>query len=253
MSFRTSPRRGYFGLFSKAREKRYTEYITSLSPVMWYRMNETSGTTVVNSGSIGSAVNGAWTAGAGALGQNGYFNNVNAYDFDALASRVVIPSNSGIQNLTTFTIVALIKPDGLGEGGAGTIFYIGNSASAGGFRFATSNTLSFSVDTDATDAAALTNNPATALTLGNWALLFGTYDDTGDRLPRIYRSVGGVATQYGYFSQTAGTGTKVQPNGATIGNFADVRTWDGLIDEIIVFNSVLSQVQMNQISSIIGI
>src|SRR5690606_28615016 len=130
---------------------------------------------------------GTWTAGAGALGQNGYFNNVNAYDFDALVSSVAIPSNAGIQNLAAFTIVALVRPDGLGEGNAGTIFHLGATPS-GGLRFATSNVLGFSVDTDTTDAVAVTNNPATALTLGNWALLFGTYDDAGDRLPRIYRS-----------------------------------------------------------------
>lgn len=250
MTFRTVARRGYDKFFDKSRLAEFTDYINSLSPVFWYRFNEISGTNLVNYGSVGSAVNGTLTIGAGALNQTGRLGASNAYFFDGADTQIAIPSHTSIQNLVTFTIFGLVYANGLGENNSGSIYQIGG-VSQGGFRYGgPSGTWLFDVDTDATNAQGIASSGQVPLSV--WNSMFGTYNDIGDRIPRIYRGVSGVANELIYGNSTAGTGNRVTPTGATIGNFSSVRSWNGLIDEVVVFNSILTQTQMNTITSIVG-
>lgn len=227
----------------------FAAVMAAQNPLLWYKLNETSGTTVINYGSAGASANGTWTAGAGALGQAGKLGANEAYDFDALASKIVIPDIAAIQALATYTIMGLCKADGAGENNAGTVLHLGASAGMGFRR----STLAWSMgfDTDGTDATSTSNSGFVANDV--WLALFGTFDNAGDRTARIYKGSGGVVTEATYATQTAASGTRVAPLGAVIGNFSDVRTWDGLIDEVVVFNRVLSAAEMLQITAAAGV
>lgn len=227
----------------------YANYIASLAPLLWLRLRETSGTTVTNSGSV--ALNGTWTAGAGALGQTGKLGINEAYDFDGANSKIVLADNAAIQALATYTIVALCNADGAGESSAGTILHLGAGVSGGFRRTGTSNAWVMNFDTDGTDANSTTN--VDFAPDGVWLCMFGTFDNAGDRTARIYKGVSGAVAEATYATQTPATGTRVTPIGAVIGNFADVRTWDGLIDEVLIFNRILTAGEMLQITQLLGV
>lgn len=221
----------------------YDELVASFLPPFWYKFKETSGTTVLNYGTAGAAANGVWTAGAGALGQTGKLGANEAYDNDGLVSKIVIPDIAAIQALATYTIIGLCKADAAGENNAGTILHLGVGAAAAFRRTGVNNQWNMGFDTDTTDA--VTSTEVNFAPDATWLAMFGTYDNAGDRKCRIYKGVGGAVVESNYAGgQTAATGTRVTPNGATIGNYTDVRTFDGLIDEVIVCDRVLSAGQM---------
>lgn len=230
----------------------YSQFVTNtLAPVLWYRLRETSGTAAANSGSAGAAVNGVWTAGAGAIGQTGKLGANEAYDFDGLVSKIVIPSDAAIQALATYTIIGLVRADGFGESSAGTILHLG-AASTMDFRLSGAGGIfRMGFDTDTTDASSVSAGGFFAT--GAWAAMFGTFDNAGDRKARIYKGLAGAVTEASYTTQTAATGTRVAPVGAVIGNFGDVRTWDGQIDELIVCNRVLTAAEMLQFIQLVGV
>lgn len=218
-----------------------TQFVTNtLAPVLWYRLRETSGTTAANSGSAGSSVDGTWTAGAGAVGQTGKLGANEAYDFDALVSKIVIPNVAAVQALETYTLIGLVKADGFGENSAGTIIHLG---ALNAFRITgTAGRMTTVFDTDATDGSATTNDGF--LVTGSWLALFMTFNNAGDRTPRLYKGVSGAVAEATYASQVQATGTRVTPLGGVIGNLSDVRTWDGLMDEVLVCNRVLTASEM---------
>jgi hypothetical protein len=226
----------------------YEQFVTDdLDPVIWYRLRETSGTSPANSGS--ASLTATWTPGAGALGQTGKLGANEAYDFDALVSKIAIADNAAIQALATYTIIGLVHADGFGENNAGEIIHLGalNAFRATG----TAGRFTMVFDTGSTDATSTSTDGF--LTTGAWLAIFGTYDDAGDRRARLYKGVAGVVTEATYSAQTAATGSRVAPVGAIIGNFSDVRTWDGLIDEIIVCNRVLTSAEMLQYTQLAGV
>lgn len=231
----------------------YTNFVTNiLAPVLWYRLRETSGTTAANSGSAGAAANGVWTAGAGAVGQTGKLGANEAYDNDGLVSKIVIPNIAAIQAIETYTVIGLCKADAAGENNAGTILHLGVGAAAAFRRTGVSNVWNMGFDTDTTDAVSSTETNFAPD--GVWLAMFGTYDNAGDRKCRIYKGFAAALVESNYAGgQVAATGTRVTPNGATIGNYIDLRTWDGLIDEVIVCNRVLTAAVMLTYSQLAGV
>lgn len=225
----------------------YDAYVASLAPLLWYKFNEPSGTTVTNYGSLGSAVNGTFTPGSGAVAQTGQLGASEAYDWDGTASLVTVAYNAGMDSLTTFTVAALIRADGAGEGTVGTIYTWGNLNTTASLRFVgASRALIFIHRYNTTVMQTVTS---TALSTGQWYWVFAEYDEGGDRRGDIYLSSGGVAVEASYASQQASVGTVVT-NGVSpiIGNLAvGSNTWDGQQDEIMWIPRLLTQAEKNTI------
>jgi Concanavalin A-like lectin/glucanases superfamily len=227
----------------------YATYIASLAPIEWLRFNEPSGTTVVNYGSLTNA-NATFTPGSGAVAQTGQLGAVEAYDFDGAASLATITYNAALDGLTAFTFAALVKADSAGEGNVGTIYTWGNNNTTATLRFVGASRAFFFAHRYATTS--MQTVTTTALATGQWYWVFGTYDQSGDRFGRIYISSGGTAVEAAYSgapAPIASVGT-VTVNGVApiVGNLALAsNSWDGLIDEVMWFNRVLTQTEMNNI------
>lgn len=229
--------------------QKYEAYITSLAPLLWLRLRETSGTTPVNSGSL-AGLTITWTAGAGALGQTGQLGANEAYDFDALASIITIAATASL-DLATFTEVALVRPDAAGESSVGRISNYGS-----GTQFTQFNGALTALRAQVGAGTAANTVATTGLTAATWALLFQTYDDAGDRKVRLYKGIAGAVAEYAYSTQDAATGTRssVAASALNVGNrtLTDC-TWDGLYDEFMMFNRILSAAEMLQITLLSGL
>lgn len=228
----------------------YAAYIASLAPVLWYKFDETSGTTVTNYGSFGSNQNGVWTVGSGALGQTGKLGANNAYDFNA--SKVAITQTAtNIGNLATYTHAMLIKLDAPSgtlweQSTLGGIPYLGLS----GFYALLANEWAGSVPNSASNISA-----ANFLTVSTWTWLFRTFDNAGDRKNHIYKGVGGAVTEATYGTDTAMAAARsALGTQNTIGNQSGGGAGiDGLIDEALMFSGVLTTAQMLAITQSTGV
>lgn len=226
----------------------YASYIASLAPVLWLRLRETSGTNAANSGSLGAAADGTWTPGAGAVGQTGQLGANEAYDFDGAASDILIPDATAINNVAVVTYATLFKADGAGENNIG-MFY---SSSTRQFRI---NSSSFPVRmfiSGTANANSVTNN--SFISTGAYHWIFATFDNTGDRKVRLYKGISGAVTEATYTTQDAMTGPIVNTATHHVGNNAAANgTFDGLIDESLIFDRVLTTAEMLQITTLSGL
>lgn len=224
----------------------FDDLIVSLNPLEWLSFREISETSLRNRGSLPNA-NGTWTPGAGALGQVGQLGANDAADFDGAASLVTITYNAALDGLTAFTFAALVKADSAGEGNVGTIYTWGNNNTTASLRFVgASRALFFAHRYGTTNMQTVTS---TTLSTGQWYWVFANYDEAGDRKGNVFISSAGAAVEASYASEQASVGT-VTVNGVSpiIGNLtAAANTWDGLIDEVMWFNRVLTQAEMNNI------
>jgi hypothetical protein len=85
-----------------------------------------------------------------------------------------------------------------------------------------------------------------------------SYNDAGDRKVHIHIGASGAVGECAYSTQTAATGTLSNLSGSGynlyIGNIYDQSgTFDGLIDEVLCFNKVLTAAQMLQIVRLSGV
>lgn len=227
----------------------YEPLVTSLAPVLRYRFNETSGTTVINYGSLGAAQNGTWTPGAGLIGQGGQRGSNEAYAFDGAASLVTVP-NGSYAVFPAATYAHLVLATNGGEGNNGTFWMHGNGNNR--FLHASATALSARKITSGTNPL---SNTTTGLTFGAWHYIFATYDDAGDRKWHIYKFISGVLTEFAYSTQTAGTGTiSAEANNLIIGNAAAANTtWNGSIDDWQLYNYLLTSQQMTDVGRAAGL
>jgi hypothetical protein len=146
-----------------------------------------------------------------------------------------------------FSYAQLFYADTWGEAGAAYLWSdnganrLLNLAAAGRFNFGVWCTSAYAQTIMAAGSA---------LSLGNWYWLFGTYDNAGDRLPHQYVGKNGAVTEPSYSTSTAGPGVLSNASGALLvgNNSTSVRTWDGRIDEFLIFNRVLTTNEMTQIT-----
>lgn len=232
----------------------YAAYVAQLEPLLWYPMNEPSGTTVINYGSLGSG-NGTFTPGAGAVNQVGKLGAGEAYDFDGADSRIAGPTTTSINNLTAFTYVLLVKADSAGEANAGYLW-----ADTGGNRIfnisAGTGPVRFTLTVwGSGNFSQVTQDVASAVPLATWVLLFCTFDNAGDRTPSIFVGRNGAVAESTYSTEIALAVALANASGAlNVGNISSsIRTWDGLIDEFIIFNRVLTAQEMLALTVAAGV
>ncbi len=205
-------------------------YISSLGPEFFYKLNETSGTSVTNYGTLGGT--GTWTPGTGSL------NNASpvglAYDFDGANSKIEYANNATMANAEEFSGGMLINADTAGESNTGTLWMWGNLTSAYMLRISGAGLTLVSRVDYATDAITLTASP---ITTGAWQWIFWKYSLSGDRKMHLYRGISGVVaemttpTYTAYTTHTASASTYSAPSGAfVIGAAANQSlTFDGKI------------------------
>lgn len=162
-----------------------------------------------------------------------------ALHFDGIDDVVNTGSGSTLDNLPATTISAWIKPNTLGEGALGRIIQKGTGV-ATGFRFLlqANNALSFAVDYTTTDLSRTTANSVFTLAVWTHVLVTWTGSATATNI-RIY--INGVETRYGTTRNGVGARTNDAALSLYIGNESGgTGTFDGLMDDVRVYNRVLS-------------
>lgn len=224
-------------------------YIRSLNPTLWLQMRETAGSTAFDS----SGNNLDATITSATIGQTGKLGANHAYDFDGVDDLLTVVDAPGtLAAMTAFTYAFLVNPDTAGELSAGRLFQW--EAFNTFLRFNSALTsIQASVDAATTDAVATGSE---GLPADEWAWIFMTYDDAGDRTPHIYKGINGVVSEIGYSATQAADGTYTTLTGdLIIGNNASsaATTFDGQMDEIPVYNRVLTTAEMLPFVTLTGV
>lgn len=230
----------------------WQSYVASLAPVGWWQFTETSGSTAVNSGSAGSAADGAITSAT--LGQTGKLGANQAFSWDGTNTKVQVPNVAALANLTAFEYVWLLNPTNAGEGNFGSPCWWGTGGSNQGLvMFCNGGLAALAFDVWNTGGTAFGAGTAPGLSASTWALLFASYDDAGDRKAHVYKGISGAVNQIGVTAALTGTyQTPTLP--LVIGNnTAQNTTWNGLIDELVIFNGALSSAQRTQLCTLAGV
>jgi methionine-rich copper-binding protein CopC len=201
--------------------------LLSTGLVAAYSFDEGTGSTVNDlsgNGNNGTVSNTTWST-------SGKFGG--ALSFNGTSSLVTINDSSSLRLTTGMTLEAWVDPSAVTATWQ-TVFYKGTAPSDNYYLGATSG------DTKAPFAGAVVTwgteaDSNTPLVANNWAFLAATYDGTASRL---YVNGAQVAT-------TSGSGNILTSNGALmIGGDIWDHYFSGLIDNVRIYNTALTQAQM---------
>jgi hypothetical protein len=92
----------------------YADEVTADAPVLWFRMQETSGTTAANAGSAGSGGDGTYSGGC-TLNQTGFVSSGKSVLFGGSASAGRITSAHTTTYTSACTLMAWINPNSTGQ------------------------------------------------------------------------------------------------------------------------------------------
>lgn len=237
----------------------YAQYVTALNPPLWLRFRETSGNPV-NSGSLALTItNTVTTQGiTGKLGPN------EAYDFAGEAANggiVSITNNATLKAMTTQRWAFLVHPDTLGALNAAFLAVWGAFAVTDHcpLRFLSTNRLESLINTNGTNADAVTNNNQISDCIGVWCWFFMDYDDANTlgngRKIRLFKGLNRTVTQLTLATDIAAIGAVDQPASALgIGNISTRNiTMDGQLDEVIVQPSLWTSLEMTRLVNLAGV
>ena len=177
-----------------------------------------------------------------------------AYSWNATTTTATKTSPTGIDT-TTCTLVMWVYPKSLGEGGdLGRTWMRGNSVTEITkqvfVRSDTGNGMCFEV-WKTTSNASVCNGAASKWTTNAWYMWAFSYT-ASDGGPRLYygTSSAAMAEDTGA-ARSDGSGTLLSETGQRVDigcrSYDGGRTWDGYIQEVRYYNSVLSVAQLNQI------
>src|SRR3989344_5403701 len=216
--------------------------------VSYWKMDETSGTTVADSittnNNPGTATNGPLANQAGKIGT--------AWRFDNIDDFVNVGSPASTDNLPQITVSAWIYPTGEGEGLGGSIIRkTASTTGSNGWRLnidgnALTNALVFNVDDGGTDIDRATTNNAIAL--NQWNHVVATWDGTSLG-SGIHIYVNGTEATY-QRTLNGGTKTTDAASNLVIGGRDDGGvTFDGTIDEVGLWNKVLTPSEVTALNN----
>lgn len=165
-----------------------------------------------------------------------------AMQFDSTDDKVWIPSSSSLDNLGTMTISAWIYPRSFGAGSKGRIyakgtghlnFLVNNVDTTAGLEFFRSQTV-------APNLSALTNG--NEIKLNTWQHVLVTYDNSNTRAGVTFYVNGTQVSKSAGGADGGGTAASEAGLAAGIGSEinTDTRVFDGTIDEVRVYNRMLT-------------
>ncbi len=222
------------------------EGIPTLGLYSYWPMNENTGTgvaDVIGNGLNGTAANTTWVPG-GKLGS--------ALDFNGTTSVVTTSAVPWVNNMARFSISAWIYPRSLGEGNHGRI--IGKSAGTDISSFGwmlnmtndVSNSLTFTMDFNSSHLSIVSS--ANAYSLNSWTHVALTWDGTpAGTSVKLY--INGYEATTSYSASGSGARADDSANIVMIGNNpANSRTFDGYLDEVRIYNRVLSAAEIRALA-----
>lgn len=222
----------------------YVYFVTNtIAPVRWYRFRETSGTNEPNA--INPGTNDATISGC-TLGQIGQLGANNAYDYDGVDDYVLAPAGADINGILPATWIILLKVDSRGEGNFARL--INKASDVVLFIDSADATSPYSVTAQVNfSGGQLSNTWANVLPVSTWTLL--ALRINADNTLDLFMNGAKQTTS------AAGSGAKSSSaNGAYLGNNAlQTATTDGLIDEIIVENSAVSDANNLTLAQLAGL
>lgn len=174
-----------------------------------------------------------------------------AFYFDGTAGVVTGGSASMIDNMSALSIAVWAKANGYGEAGQGYFLDKRNNAT-GGWHFQnliTGGRIEFTVDFDGTDLDVYSaNNTFTTSDFGQWTHWVVTWDgSTASTSVRMYKN--GFEVSYSP-STVDGVGSRVDDSARILGignRPTDGRTFHGALDEVRLYNRVLSAGEVKQL------
>lgn len=222
----------------------FTNFVqTTIIPVRWYRMVETSGTNEPNA--INPGTNDATISGC-TLNQTGQLGATHAYDYDGVDDYVLAPASADINGILPATWILLLKVDSRGEGNFARL--VNKTGDIQLFIDSADATSPYSVTAQVNfSGGQLSNTWANVLPVSTWTLL--ALRINADNTLDLFVNGTKQATS------SAGSGTKSSSaNGAYIGNnAAQTATVDGLIDEFIFENSAVSDANNLTLAQLAGL
>jgi hypothetical protein len=231
---------GYSGLGNMTADPCFfqSEYF---GPISYWKFDEADGTTAYDSvGFNHGNIHGAqWTTGK----VNG------ALSFDGNGDIVRIPENPELNNLNAITLQAWIRPR------RDAHWHVLDKGDGDKRIYAEGTTLSLDGRVRYTGSHAFARSVSNTLTLNSWQHVALTWSLT-DNTTRLYHN--GVETYYA--SRTIGTGSPLDDGShlwtiGARGALGDVTFFDGLIDEAVIYDRVLSpdEIWQNYLSSLYGL
>jgi hypothetical protein len=221
------------------------------SPAGYWKFDDGSGQVAIdsspnnNDGTLGSATGSdtndpTWTESGQATG---------ALVFDATNDYVIVDSSSSLNDLSSMSISAWIYPETIGEGGiAGWIVHKASfTAPSNGWQFYTllNDNLGFEADFDGPgDSDLVVYSAAGSLPLSTWSHVVVTWDGSASASNVHMYLNGGELTKD---TATDGVGSRVTDAAQDLQIGTDSGTnfsFDGTIDELKVYEAVLSQEQI---------
>lgn len=220
-----------------------TNYLTSTNCMAAWKFDETSGNLADSCKTNTGIVTGTVTRGA-----TGQFNKAVEFLGATTANNAVINAGSAtvLDNLSARTIVAWIRPDNLGNGSSGVIVSK-NALDGWTFRLLAGNNLEF---TQAFTAGVVKwKTTSGAVILNTWQHVAVTYTGTTTK-PKIY--INGV--EHTVVLNSTGPQTSwVKDNDSSyplrIGIENTTQEFDGRIDELAIFNRILTATEINEIKT----
>lgn len=211
----------------------YSSEVLARSPYGYWRHGEASGTTAADSS--GNARDGTYTNGP-TLGTTGLLtgDSDTAVTYASASSqRMNVPDDNGLDGLTTFTIVALIKPTTV----TGTPMIVGRDVNSGGrsfhFRLGSSKLVFTRIPGSTVNATS-----ATTLVANTQYHVAAVYDGTDIRL-YIDGALDGTPAACTGSMGTSTTDLQIaHRRSSTTG--APVDFYNGVLDEVAVFTTALS-------------
>lgn len=209
------------------------------SPVGYWKLDENTGTSAYDSSSNGST--GTLTSGpAWALGKFG-----SGVDFDGSDDYIDAQSPTTLDDLPMISIGAWINPDTVGENSVGRIISKQDSSFENGWQFyiASSTTIGFLVDYTTVGETLLCTSSGVTISLDTLQHVAVTWDGSGN-CTGVKFYINGVSTTVSADS-IASARTSDASNNLYIGNSTGTaRTFDGLIDDVRLYNYVRSSKQV---------
>lgn len=207
-----------------------------------WNFDEGAGTTAADSsgnGNAGTLLNGpAWAAGSRNSGLS----------FDGINDVVNAGSGPTLDNLPAVTVMAWMKPDSVGENGYGRLAQKGNGTlPTAGFRLFLGGTNSIRFAAGYTTTSLERRSASNAATIGQWQHVAATWDGTsaGSGV-RLYKD----GVEVSYATTINGAGARGDDSAANLwigNNDAGNRTFSGGLDEVKVYNRVLSPTEIQTI------